>query len=113
MEDKRLDADRESMGKQLWNVENSFSRTLSCGSRRYRYRELYLYKFNPYIISLPDNLYYQSGDAKDDAWIYDVTTGLKPERENRYGSLKIVKTLQRVQFLSERSDLCIQCGRKR
>lgn len=54
----------------------------------------YSYNFNPYIISLPDNLYYQSKDPEDDAWIYDVTSGLKPEQESRYGSLKIRKTLQ-------------------
>lgn len=54
----------------------------------------YSYSFNPYIVSLPDNLYYQSKDPKDDAWIYHVTAGLKPEQEDRYGSLKIRKTLQ-------------------
>lgn len=55
---------------------------------------LYTYSFAPYIISLPDNLYDQTKDVADDAWIYDVVAGLKPERENRYGSLKIRKTLQ-------------------
>ena len=54
----------------------------------------YSYSFNPYIISLPDNLYYQSNDPADDEWIYNVTSGLKPEQESRYGSLKIRKTLQ-------------------
>ena len=54
----------------------------------------YSYSFNPYIISLPDNLYYQSKDPSDDEWIYNVTSGLKPEQEFRYGSLKIRKTLQ-------------------
>lgn len=94
LEDKQLDADGE------FNVENGSGmlKTLSHGLYLVEAAdtdtENYTYKFNPYIISLPDNLYYQSGDAKDDAWIYDVTTGLKPERENRYGSLKIVKTLQ-------------------
>lgn len=94
VEDKKLNADGE------FNVENGSGmlKTLSHGlylvEAADTNTENYTYKFNPYIISLPDNLYYQSGDAKDDAWIYDVTTGLKPERENRYGSLKIVKTLQ-------------------
>ncbi len=53
----------------------------------------YTYSFNPYIISVPDNYYYQTKDEKDDEWIYDVKAGLKPERNNRYGSLKIIKTL--------------------
>ena len=94
VEDKKLDADG------TFNVENGSGmlKTLSHGlylvEAADTNTEDYTYKFNPYIISLPNNLYYQSGDAKDDAWIYDVTTGLKPERENRYGSLKIVKTLQ-------------------
>ncbi len=55
--------------------------------------ENYTYSFNPYIISVPDNYYYQTKDEKDDAWIYDVVAGLKPERNHRYGSLKIIKTL--------------------
>lgn len=53
-----------------------------------------IYRFNPYLISVPDNLYYQTGDTKDDEWIYDVTTSLKPEQSPRYGRLEIVKTLQ-------------------
>ena len=56
--------------------------------------DLYTYRFSPYIISLPDNLYSQTKDTKDDAWIYDVTAGLKPERQDRYGSVKIVKTVK-------------------
>ncbi len=55
--------------------------------------ENYSYSFNPYIISIPDNYYYQTKDEKDDEWIYDVSAGLKPERTPRYGSLKIIKTL--------------------
>lgn len=50
----------------------------------------YTYAFTPYLISLPDNNYYED-DA--DTWLYDVTVGLKPSRENRYGDLEIVKTL--------------------
>ncbi len=53
----------------------------------------YLYTFKPFIISLPNNYYYQTKDEKDDAWVYEVRTGLKPERSDRYGSLKITKTL--------------------
>ena len=50
----------------------------------------YTYEFAPYLVSLPNNYYYSTGD---DAWVYDVTTGLKPEQALRYGSLTIQKTL--------------------
>lgn len=50
----------------------------------------YIYTFSPYLISVPDNRYYDTGD---DSWIYDVPVSLKPERENRFGDLEIVKTL--------------------
>ena len=50
----------------------------------------YSYEFAPYLVSLPNNYYYTTGD---DAWVYDVTTGLKPEQTPRYGSLVIEKTL--------------------
>ena len=53
----------------------------------------YKYTYTPYIISLPNNYYYQTKDVKDDEWVYEVTSGLKPERSDRYGSLKITKTL--------------------
>ena len=53
----------------------------------------YEYTYTPYIISLPNNYYYQTKDVKDDEWVYEVTSGLKPERSDRYGSLKITKTL--------------------
>ena len=50
----------------------------------------YTYEFTPYLISLPNNYYYSTGD---DTWVYDVTTGLKPEQTPRLGSLTIQKTL--------------------
>ena len=50
----------------------------------------YTYDFTPYLISLPNNYYYSTGD---DTWVYDVTTGLKPEQTPRLGSLTIQKTL--------------------
>ena len=50
----------------------------------------YTYSFTPYLVSLPNNYYSSSGD---DTWVYDVTTGLKPEQEVRYGSVQINKTL--------------------
>lgn len=50
----------------------------------------YTYSFTPYLLSLPNNYYSASGN---DDWVYDVTTGLKPEQEQRYGSIQISKTL--------------------
>ena len=54
----------------------------------------YTYTFTPYLISLPTNNYYSSGN---DNWIYDLTDtnaiGLKPEEHARYGDLVIHKTL--------------------
>lgn len=50
----------------------------------------YTYSFTPYLLSLPNN-YYSS--TQDDTWVYDVTTGLKPEQELRYGSIQLNKTL--------------------
>lgn len=49
------------------------------------------YDFTPYLISLPNNHYYTTGD---DSWVYDVVTGLKPEQTPLYGSLQINKILQ-------------------
>lgn len=49
-----------------------------------------VYQFIPYLVSLPNNYYSSTGD---DTWVYDVTTGLKPEQTVRYGSLVINKTL--------------------
>lgn len=54
---------------------------------------LYEYSFSPWLVALPDNLYYQSGEPADDYWQYNVGSNLKPERNPRYGSLKIQKTL--------------------
>lgn len=54
----------------------------------------YTYTFTPYLVSLPTNNYYSSGN---DDWIYDLTDtnaiGLKPEEHARYGDLVINKTL--------------------
>lgn len=58
--------------------------------------EHYTYTFTPYLISLPNNNYYSTGN---DDWIYDLTTetgnavGLKPEEHVRYGNLVINKEL--------------------
>lgn len=53
--------------------------------------DTYEYSFTPYLISLPNNYF---GSTGNDAWVYDVTTGLKPGREERLGSLVIDKTLE-------------------
>lgn len=54
----------------------------------------YAYNFTPYLISLPNNYYYASGD---DTWVYDLTganaVGLKPGQTERLGSLQITKEL--------------------
>ena len=55
----------------------------------------YTYTFTPYLVSLPTNNYYSSGN---DDWIYSLTDtnaiGLKPEEHARYGDLVINKTLE-------------------
>ncbi|MGN0352864.1 MAG: DUF5979 domain-containing protein [Roseburia sp.] len=55
--------------------------------------DLHEYSFNPCLIALPDNLYYQTGKVENDVWQYDAVCHLKPEQNPRYGSLKICKTL--------------------
>lgn len=50
----------------------------------------YQYSFTPYLVSLPNNYYAESGD---DTWVYNVETGLKPEQQERFGSLRIEKEL--------------------
>lgn len=53
-----------------------------------------VYDFTPYMISLPDNRYYDIGN---DRWIYELTgdnaIGLKPLKSDRYGDLVIEKFL--------------------
>ena len=51
----------------------------------------YTYDFTPYLVSLPNNYY--SKEKPDDTWVYDVTTGMKPQQTQRYGDLEIVKDL--------------------
>lgn len=51
----------------------------------------YTYDFSPYLVSLPNNYY--SSENPDDTWVYDVTTGMKPQQTQRYGDLEIVKEL--------------------
>lgn len=51
----------------------------------------YTYDFTPYLVSLPNNYY--SKEHPDDTWVYDVTTGMKPQQTQRYGDLEIVKDL--------------------
>lgn len=56
--------------------------------------ELYEYRFQPYFVALPDNPYYHSGHQEENVWQYDVTGFFKPERNPRYGSLRIRKNLR-------------------
>lgn len=52
----------------------------------------YEYTFTPYLIALPNNYYYQTGE---DDWIYELSdVVLKPEQTPRYGSLVIDKTVR-------------------
>lgn len=69
----------------------------------------YRYEFTPYLISLPNNYYYELEEKANetdppqalpenaDAWVYDLTesnaVGLKPQQFDRYGYLVINKTL--------------------
>ena len=56
--------------------------------------DLHIYSFQPYLLSLPDNYYYDGGAGEaSDAWVYDAETGLKPEQAPRYGDLEIIKRL--------------------
>lgn len=50
----------------------------------------YIYDFIPYLLALPNNYHTDTGD---DTWVYDVATELKPEQQERFGSLIIDKTL--------------------
>ena len=94
VDDKKITPDGELTVTGGTGTKDSLSCGLYLVEAEKADTDCYSYSFNPYIISLPDNLYYQSKDPEDDAWIYDVTSGLKPEQESRYGSLKIRKTLQ-------------------
>ena len=67
----------------------------------------YTYRFTPYLISLPSNSYRQTG-AGEDAWVYDAEAGLKPERSERYGSLKIVKTVTNFDSTKGRQTFVFQ-----
>ena len=55
---------------------------------------VYEYTFSPYLVALPDNLYYESGNPADDQRLYDVTAGLKARRQRRLGRLAVRKTLE-------------------
>lgn len=57
----------------------------------------YTYIFAPSLVSLPSKQAEADGSistAGAGDWLYDVTITLKPERDVRFGSLEIVKTLQ-------------------
>lgn len=71
------------LGLYLVTVDDAFS-------------DYHRYSFNPYLISVPNNYYYDT-DPKDDAWVYSLTgdraVGLKPQRTERLGDLVINKNL--------------------
>lgn len=52
--------------------------------------DLYEYSFMPFLISVPNNQFYQTGN---DTWIYDVEADLKPEQTPRKGAVEIQKTV--------------------
>lgn len=74
----------------------------------------YRYEFTPYLISLPNNYFYSSGN---DAWDYDLidndtsdegvegttnhAVGLKPQQFDRYGYLVIEKNLSNFNAINE------------
>ena len=80
--DESVTADELKLGLYLVTVENVVT-------------DRYIYSFNPYLISVPNNYFYTSGS---DDWIYDLTgdkaVGLKPERTSRLGDLVIEKRLE-------------------
>ena len=51
----------------------------------------YVYDFTPYLVSVPNNRFYGTGD---DSWIYNVEMGLKAEQTPRYGNLQIQKVVE-------------------
>lgn len=53
----------------------------------------YSYEFAPYLISLPHNDYLADTEGGSDEWVYEVTSELKLERADLFGSLEISKTL--------------------
>lgn len=56
--------------------------------------DYYSYEFTPYLVSLPNNYYYSTGD---DTWYYDLTgmraVGIKASRTPRMSAIRITKTL--------------------
>lgn len=76
--DKTVDGDNLTTGLYLVDAQQALS-------------DYYQYDFTPYLISLPNNYYYTSGN---DDWVYEnVAIGLKPEKTDRYGDLVINKFL--------------------
>ncbi|MCF2680625.1 hypothetical protein JQM69_07945 [Faecalicatena contorta] len=57
----------------------------------------YTYSFKENLISLPNNYYDPTQSGSSDAWVYNLNgtnaVGLKPDRQERKGSLEIIKTL--------------------
>lgn len=76
--DKTIDGEDLTVGLYLVYAQQALS-------------DFYQYDFTPYLISLPNNYFYENGN---DDWVYEnVAIGLKPEKSDRYGDLIINKTL--------------------
>lgn len=57
----------------------------------------YTYSIAPALVSLPGKEADENGNVSTDGagdWVYDLTAALKLERDVRYGSLEIIKTLK-------------------
>lgn len=56
----------------------------------------YTYNFEPTLVSLPDNYYYDENSGGNDDWEYNPVITLKPEQTERLGNVKINKNLLHV-----------------
>lgn len=65
---------------------------------------VFTYRFRPFLVAVPGNLYWESQDESMDAWIYDVSAALKPEWERRTGKLIIRKTVKRYADMDGSAD---------
>ena len=63
------------------------------------YSEIYDYEFEPVLVAVPNKAADEQGKIGTaqsyGAWLTDVTVTLKPERGPQYGSIKIIKSLDK------------------
>lgn len=62
-----------------------------------------IFRFTPYLISVPGNNYKENGD---DTWLYEVDSLIKAEQETRYGKLVIEKKIDTFN-LSMKDATCV------